>query len=461
MLKKISVEGGAPIVLTGSNPIPRGGSWGEDGNIIIASNTGPLQRVSETGGTGTPITEFSKALGDITHRYPQVLPGGKAVLFTAHSQSTGFDGATIEVISLIDGGRKTVHRGGTYGRYLPTGHLVYVNNGTLFALPFDVDRLETHGSPVPVVNDIAYSASAGVALLEFSQTGTLVYAGGGSGLGKMTVQWLYEGDRSEPLFANPGFYQRPRISPDGQRLALEITEGANPGVWIHDLLRGTLTPLTTQGLTYGPLWSPDGRYIVFQASEGISWIRADGAGGSQVLTQSNSQQFPTSFSPDGKRLAFQEATTSATGYDLYTVPIDYSSGIPKAGKPEPFLRAPLDQRHAAFSPDGRWMAFTSNESGVHQIWVRAFPDSGGNWLIGDGQYPLWSKNSELFFRGEEYRIMVAGYSVKGDTFTPEKSRVWSKRVLANTGQISNYDLAPDGKRAVGLVPDDVDQSKAA
>jgi Tol biopolymer transport system component len=460
ILKKISVEGGAPIPVAGASPIARGGSWGEDGNIIIAANTGPLQRVPDTGGKLTEVT-VSRAPGDITHRFPQVLPGGKAVLFTAHDQSTGFDSATIDVVSLIDGSRKTVHRGGTYGRYVPSGHLIFVNNGTLFAVPFDIDKLETHGSPLPILNDIAYSASVGVALLDVSQTGTLLYGSGAGGLGRMTVQWLREGQKSEPLLVKPGMYQRPRLSPNGQQLALESTEGANPGVWIYDLLRDTFNPLTTQGRTEGPLWTLNGRLIVF-ASEGMSWIRADGAGSPQLLTQGKGGvQFPNSFSPDGKFLAFQEATTTS-GYDLYVLPIEYGSGILKAGEPKPFLIAPLDQRHAAFSPDGHWIAYTSNQAGFQQIWVRAFPDNGGSWLVGDGQYPLWSKNThQLFFRGDDNRILVAGYIIQGDTFTSEKPRVWSDKVLANLGQIANYDLASDGSRAIGLVADGADESKTA
>ena len=232
-LKKISVEGGAAIALYDSVGT-RGGSWGEDGNIIagVASASGGLSRIPSAGGALTPVTELAQA--EVTHRWPQVLPGGKAVLFTAHNAfASGFDGANIEVMSLADHRRKTLVRGGTFGRYSPSGHLLYINKGTLFAVPFDLDTLAVRGTPSPVLQDIAYNPASGAAQFDLSRTGTLVYQSGGvAGGGEVfTVQWLDGAGKTEPLLAKADRYLYPRLSPDGTRLAVvaAATSGSTNG----------------------------------------------------------------------------------------------------------------------------------------------------------------------------------------------------------------------------------------
>jgi serine/threonine protein kinase/WD40 repeat protein len=453
-LKKISVEGGAAITLCDA-PNGRGGSWGEDGNVITALNiTGGLSRILSAGGPPTPETDLQS--GEQTHRWPQILPGGKAVLFTAHTALVGFDGATIEVMSLVDHRRKTLVRGGMYGRYLPSGHLVYVNRGTLFAVPFDVDRLEVHGTPTPVLDQIGYSTGTGSAQLDFSQTGMLIYRSGGAGAGLPIVAWLDGAGKAQPLLAKPGLYSNPSLSPDGQRLAVDVVEGSGADIWVYDWQRDTMTRLTFNGSADSALWSPDGRYIIFRAvGEGLSVIRSDGAGKPQPLTLSKSNQFGWSFSPDGKRLAFMEQS-SGTAYDLWTVPLESDNVGLRARKPEVFLQTPANEAFPSFSPDGRWMAHMSDESGTNQVYVRAFSDKGGKWQISNsgGIWPMWSRNGrELFFETLDNYIMAATYAVKGDSFVADKPRLWSEKQLgmARLGK-RNVHLAPDGKRVVALMP---------
>ena len=447
-LKKISVEGGAAIALCDS-PTGRGGSWGDDGSIIAAPDTnGGLSRIPSAGGSPTPVTELQS--GESTHRWPQVLPGGKAVLFTAGSTGgTGYDSANIDVMSLADHRTKTLLRGGTFGRYLPSGHLIYVNRGTLFAVPFDMNRLEVRGTPSPVLNQVAYTPN-GSALLDFSQTGTLIYRSGEAGGGLLTVQWLDAAGKTEPLLAKPDAYERPSLSPDGNKLAINTSD-----IWVYEWQRDTMTRLTFgPARSIYPLWSPDGRYIVFQAPGGMFWTRSDGSGKPQPLTQSKNRQLPYSFTPDGKLLAFYELMPQ-TQDDIWTVPLESDDTGLRAGKPEPFLQTPFDERHGAFSPDQRWMAYDSNESGSYQVYVRPFPDKGGKWQISNsgGVYPVWSRNGrELFFRTEDSQIMVASYTVKGDSFVADKPRVWTEKSIASIGLLANYDLAPDGKRIVALMP---------
>jgi hypothetical protein len=410
-LKKISVEGGAAVVLCdATNPV--GGSWGEDGSIIAALDlaTG-LARIPAAGGAPKPFTELAQ--GEVTQRWPQILPGGKAVLFTSSTSTTAFDGANIEVVSLEDHRRKTLERGGTFVRYLPAsngaGHLVYINKGTLFAVLFDPDKLEVRGTPSPVLEEVAYSTLTGFAEFDFSRNGTLVYrSGGAGGADLLTVQWLDAAGKTQPLLAKPGFYLRPRLSPDGQRLAFD--DGSD--IWVYDTRRDTPTRLTFGGGINGtPVWSPDGRHIAFYGPGSIWWVRSDGAGKPQPLIQTKYVLVPWSFTPDGKRLAYFEQHPG-TAFDIETATIESDGSGLRAGKSEIFLQTPADERDPAFSPDGRWLAYDSNESGKSEVYVRAFPDKGGKSRISNagGKFPFWSGNGrELFFQGQDNRIMVAAY----------------------------------------------------
>jgi serine/threonine-protein kinase len=185
------------------------------------------------------------------------------------------------------------------------------------------------------------------------------------------------------------------------------------------------------------------------------WTRADGAGKPQPLTQSKTLQFPTSFTPDGTRLVFSELTPGG-GAEIRTVPVESGSGQLRAGEPQLFLKTSTGNSYAAFSPDGRWLAYADAEAGSYEVYVRAFPDKGTKVQISNagGLIPVWSRTArELFYRTEDHRIMVANYTVKGETFVADKPRVWfGKQLLANLGTAPSFDLAPDGKRFVVLMP---------
>jgi serine/threonine-protein kinase len=374
----------------------------------------------------------------------------------------GFDGANIEVMSFKDHRRKTLQWGGTFGRYLPSGHLIYLNRGSLFAVPFDLDTLEEHGTPKPVLEEVSYTADEGSAQFDFSRApsgpGTLVYRSGGAGNGMVTIQWLDAASNTEPLLAKPGLYRRPRVSPDGQRLALEVTEESGTDIWVYEWQRDTMTRVTFGGAHSIPVWSPDGQCMLFRGEFGrIFWTCSDGAGKPQPLIQiKNLQTTAWSFTPEGKRLAFYEAGTG-TAFDLWTVPVESDGAGLRAGKPEVFLQTPADERYPSFSADGQWLAYTSNESGAYQVYVRAFPDKGVKVQISNsgGAYPVWARHGrELFFRNTDSQIMVADYTVKGNSFAASKPRLWSEKRLADFGVVGygTYDLAPDGKRIAALMP---------
>jgi Tol biopolymer transport system component/tRNA A-37 threonylcarbamoyl transferase component Bud32 len=451
-LKKISIQGGAPVSLcpVGSNVM--GASWGDNGIIAFASGTlSALSQIPAAGGTVQPLTTLTS--GEITHRWPQVLPGSGAVLFTASSSITAQDDAYIEAISLKTGQVKILQRGGYFGRYLPGGYLVYLHQGVLFGVEFDLERLVTRGTPTPLLEDVAANASTGGGQFDFSKSGTFVYVAGKGAAQSWRMVWLDSSGKEQPIVAAPGIYSTPRVSPDGRKVAY-VGEGSD--VYIHDLERNTTSRLTFTGRSLIPVWSPDSKHLIYRTTGtefSISWARSDGAGEPQQLLVSKSVLVPWSISSDGRHLAYFE-NDGKTDYDLWTLPLDLTDPEhPKPGKPELFLRTPAGELVPRFSIDGRWIAYRSDESGKEEIYVRPFPPgNGGKWQIssGGGLYAVWSKDGrELFYETADYRIMVMDYTVEGGSFVPGTPRLWSDKALFYSGA-SNLDLAPDGKRFVAL-----------
>jgi serine/threonine-protein kinase len=467
-LKKIPAIGGASITLCEA-PQGRGASWGDDDNIVVAVTTsGALWRVSSAGGTPVPITKLKD--GERTQRWPQVLPGSQAVLFTSGSGAVAgnYDDADIDVVSLKTGERKTVQRGGTSPHYLASpsgaGYLIYLHQATLFGAPFDLVHLAMSGAPAHLLEDVG---SAGLGLGYFdvggapTGPGTFVYL---PGLGQRgwPILWLESSGKTQPLHATPAVNVTPRFSPDGKRLAYAMGTSQGVDLWVKDVDRDISARRTfLPGLNHWPVWTPDGKNIIFAStyhnSPGLYWIRSDGSAEPQRLTDGKLQEVPTSISPDGKRLAFHSVGIGGS-LDIFTAIIEDDSGHPKLGKPELFLGTPFSEGGPAFSPDGRWLAYQSNESGSPQIYVRPFPGPGGLVQISTsgGIFPIWSRRGrELFFTSSDGRIMVAGYTAEGASFTAGKPRVWSETRLRIAGITSNTsDLAPDGKR-FAILPADV------
>ena len=464
-LKKVSVQGGAAVTLCDTEGLNRGGSWGEDGNIIFHpfARSG-LLRVSDAGGTPQRLTQLDTQKGEVTHRFPQILPGGSAVLFTVSNNVTDFNDATIEVLSLKTGNRKLLHRGGFFGRYLPTssgsGHLVYMHEGKLFAAPMnlgngDFDKLTLMGPSVPLLEQVA-NTNTGIAQFDSSPAGTFIYVSGkGARSGGWSIAWLDNKGKTQPLRASPGISRELSISPDGTKLAFVVPgTGTNDDIWTYDWQRDTSAKLSSTSETNGrPVWTPDGKGIVYGSQSAdryhLSWIRSDGASTAVPLTESKGPQAAYSFSPDSKRLLYVDESVDA---DIWTLPIDWSDPErPKAGKPEGFLQTKALETMPAFSTDGRWVAYASSVGPSQEVYVRPFPadPSGGQWPIssGGGTHPIWShSSSELFYQGPE-GIMVVSYTVRGSAFLAGKPRLWSNRQLLSPGG-RNYDLAPDGRFAV-------------
>ena len=457
-LNKVSVEGGAVVVAAGAGTGNYAGAcWAEDGSIIISEAVGRgLVSIPAAGGalkTLVPLASGEFALG-----LPQSLPGGKAILF---AQVTAFepDKVNIEVLRLADGHRTTLVRGGSSPRYVAApggGYLIYVNKETLFAIPFDLDRLETRGTAIAILNDVAYDPYVGTGQFDFSPAplghGTLVYRRSrGNSSQLVTLTWVDPTGKREPLRVKPGNYHGVSVSPDGKKVALSIMAGDSAGVWVYDLSRETMTRLTFDQGTYdAPVWSPDGRYIVFSAfGTGILSARADGAGRPQILVESKTILDPGAFGPDGKVLAYNEI--AGGNAQIWTVPVEDAGSQLKAGKAEPFQEGGFRWADG-ISPDGRWLAYTSSESGKLEVYVRAFPPlpgQAGKWQIsnGDGRESVWARNGhDLLYRSGD-RIMAARYSAQGDTFAAETPRVWLGHLGGTT-----WTLAPDDKRALVFAP---------
>jgi serine/threonine-protein kinase len=468
-LKKVSISGGTPVELCDAS-IARGGSWGDDGSIVAALSNGTgLSRIPSAGGGPQPITTTGP--GDPTHRWPQILPGARAVLFTGRTPSINiYEDASVEAVVLETGERKTLWRGGYFGRFLPTkgtrGHLAFISRGVLFAVPFDAQRLQIEGTPVPVIQDVGSDPGSAAGRFAFSDTGILLYR---TGIG--TLSWsvaeLDGAGNTTPVIEAPGLYYSPRFSPDGRRLAVGIDTGTGPDLYVHDQQRGRMTRLTfSGGINADAVWSPDGTHIAYRARAErgmlIASVRADG-GGEPVRLLARGTTIgdlsADSFAPDGRHFMYSEIDPDGRG-DVWVLPLDRSDpDHPKAGAPVPILQTPFNEHRPAFSPDGRWVAYSSDESGRHEVYVRAFEEllSGrqGRWQVSveGGVKPMWSNDRRaLFFVGFDGRIMRVEYGVTGRVFVPGKPEVWSQTRLFDVG-FTNLDLSPDGERfAILLEP---------
>jgi serine/threonine-protein kinase len=462
-LKKIPVEGGAPILLCDA-PTMRGASWGDDDTIVFGLRTSGLWRVPAGGGTPQALTQENG--NQPSHRWPQVLPGSRTVLASS-SPSNAFENPNIEALNTATGQRTVLVRGGHSPRYLAaadgSGRLLYFHDGALYSVPFDAKNVRVTGNAVPLLDGVS-SSLAGGADFAVSQTGTLVFLQGPKENRGVQIEWLSSSGSRQPL--QPlGVYQTPRFSPDGKRLAFAVANASGVDIWVKEIERDSASRLTfLKGNNAYPTWTPDGRAIVFRSAAhdtpGLYWIRSDGGGEPRRLTDGSRSEFPGAISPDGKRLLLAQ-NGSAGDPDLYTAPIEGDSAHPSLGKPEAFLATSFVEWGGRFSPDGRWIAYVSNESGVFEIHVRPFPGPGGRWQIsvGGGETPMFSANGrELLFRTLDGRIMAAPYTTRGDSFDAGKPYQWTQQrsVIGTSQGWPTFDLAPDGKRLAAFLRDTPD-----
>ena len=454
-LKKISVDGGAAVPIASGAGVSGGASWGDDGTIVYAPSATTagfgLWRVSADGGTPAKLTTPDTGKGEYSHRYPQILPGGKAVLFSALS-GFGWDESRVEALTLATGERRVLVRGGHTGRYMRGGHLLYVRAGSLLDVPFDPDRLEVGSArPMPVADDVSLNQGPFGGLYDVSSANVLAWvpAPGGSRQLERRLAWIDRQGRSEPIAAPARNYDPPALSPDGRQIAVPIVAGTYE-LWIYDLARASLRQLGTgDSSSLTPVWSPDNRTLAYRNNKSGNWRvyaqPADGSGPELTLTTGSTNDTPVGWSPDGRTLMFARLTAAA-GYDLWTVSLD---GDRQA---RPFLPTSSSEPSAQFSPDGRWVAYASNASKVSQVYVTSYPDHAQRWQISTdgGNWPQWNpKGGELFYLSGG-KMMVVDVTA-GTSFSAGRPRVL---YTGEPGVVS-----PDGQRFLTVAGAPVRQAR--
>jgi serine/threonine-protein kinase len=442
--RKVPIDGG-PVVDVADGGWG-GGDWGVDGTIVYTPYyVSGLWRVPAAGGAAVQLTRPDSARGELAHWWPQILPDGEHVLFTAFS--TPVERARIEVVSLASGERTVVVEGGVSGRYLPTGHLVYARNEALFAVPFDLRRLAVTEQAVPVIQDLAMLDQDGRAAFSVSDNGTLAYISASAFDVDVDLVWVSRsGDVSEPITA-PGRIDNPRLSPDGRQVALALARpGEQLDIWVLDLVRGTRTALTTGGANdFAPLFTPDGRYVIFDSEQPVFdlYIRTvDGSTPAAPLVVSAFDKEPGAVTRNGV-LLYHHSTLPRHG--IWRVPLDGSE------QASPLLTSESgDLSQPVLSPDERWLAYVSNESGSPEVYITAYPAVGRERRqvsAGGGIQPRWTRRGrELVYRSGQQMMAVTVDPATGELGAPAVLFTGDFMVSSEWG----FDVTPDGERFLML-----------
>jgi len=434
-LKKVGAKGGTPQVV--ADPADFGAAAGPDDTLIYTpSYAQGLWRVPSSGGTPEKLTDPDTKAGELGHWWPQLLPDGDTILFTAYVSP--FERSRISLYSLRTRERRILIDGGISARYVATGHILYARAGSLMAVPFDLQRRELAGRAVPVIDDLEVSISNASAYFTTSDRGDLAYIRA-SELRHDRIVSIERSGAVRPVATAQQAYESVKLSPDAQRLAITIRTGSGRDVWSYDLERGAFSRATSGPADeFNAIWTPDGKRLIFSVEERIYKVYSKAvntAGNGELLVGGPHDSIPTSVSPDGTFLIFR-INHPETGRDLWRVALE--------GKAEPqvLVESPFSEDNGAVSPDGRWLAYQSDESGRTEIYVQGLPEPGERWPISaeGGTEPAWSRDGrELFYRDLNHLMSVTVRT--SPRFTADKPVV----VLERPGRAWLFDAGSDSR----------------
>jgi serine/threonine-protein kinase len=451
-LKRIDVAGGIPSTLCDA-PDGRGGSWGTNDMIVFAPTThSALMQVSAHGGIPTPLTTIDSQSGESGHRWPQLLPDNRAVIFAAGPSMTmsNFNEGQLVVQSLKTGERHVLVDRGTYPKYLSTGHLAYVANDAVFARPFDLQRLEVTGPPVPVLADVAEGA-AGQKPVDISATGTVVYSPGSSNT-QRSLFLVDANGTAKPLPLAADRFEYPLVSPDGRLLAVAIVGGQDTDIWVYDVASGGRTPLTSGGVNKPLAWTRDGHHVAYASSRGaaesIYWRRADGSEPEQRLAAGTGMPVGASFAAGDRAIVF-DAFRGEKGADVLKLP------LPASGPPVPLSAASLSNaQDPQISPDGELLAYALARPERTDIFVRSLSSDGvvAQVSLDGGVSPRWAHSGrELFFLDDGVLMAVA--VVTKPALTVSRPHRVMPHPSGNELTFAAVDVLPGDRKFIALEPD--------
>ena len=454
-LKRTTLDGVVSLISeAGSDGDPRGIAWLPDGTLVFGSvAAGPLVQVRSTGGQTRAITTLDEKKGERTHRWPAALPGGK-ILFTVGTLGSpdNYDRSTIEAMDLATGKRQVVIEGASSARYATSGHLLFVRESILYAVPFDVDSLTTRGTPVQVLRGVNGDTTTGASHVAIAENGTIAYASGTALAAANRLVWVDRQGKTQPIGLPQGLYFDPRISPDGTHVAVtwQTLTAGNSEIWVSDLTRNTFTRLSFSEGALSPIWSADGRTIYYSSIDPtgrkttITRRPADGSRDAEPVAVVDARAYLQAVTPDEKTvlLDYQSVGSAARKGELVTL------SLAADAKPQPLVTSVFDEYGATWSPDRRWLAYQSDESGRAEVYVRDTSSGGGRWQVSTngGEEPHWSPDGRALYYRNETQLMSVAVDTR-TTFAPAQPQLVFDGVYnlrSDTG--ISYAVAPKGDR---------------
>jgi Tol biopolymer transport system component len=447
-LERIDTSGGSPLALCDA-PNGRGGTWGTDGTILFTPDiTRVIYSVPSTGGTPKLVEKMGPQLGGLgTARWPQFLPDGKHFLFY-HFSDVGTQSGTYAIA--LDGGvPKLIVAGKSNAVYAPPGYLLFIRQGTLMAQRFDASKLRLIGEATSVAEEVLQNFIVFRSIFTASDTGVLAYETGGVGTGGFQLTWVDRSGKALAKVGAPGEYYTPRISPDGKKLAVTIRDASGDNLWVVDLARDIKTRLTFSNVDLSGAWSPDGKTIAFESGRGklihLYTKAADGTGRTIPLVRGDANEYDPVWSADGRYILYERSEpASPTQTQIWAVPMFGER------KPFPVVQSRFSVDQPALSADGKWLAYVSMESGSPEVYVARFGLGGaiGRWQVsaGGGNWPEWRRDGkELFYFSGDDKIMSAEISVRGsDILIGKVQPLFQANYSGGPGWV--YDVSPDGKK---------------